>query len=186
MFIQVEETPNPNTLKFVPGRLVSPHQVYAFTKSSQNLPPFVERLFRLGGVMEVFCAHDFMSVSKAQETSWDHLRPLLLAEMTDIFLQNETLSFEAEKTEEVPLEQSPEDAEIAAEIRALLEERVQPFVATHGGSITFSHFHDGVAYLKLQGACSGCPSATMTLKAGVENMLRHYIPEVKAVESVEA
>jgi Fe-S cluster biogenesis protein NfuA len=189
MFIQTQDTPNPDTLKFIPGVLVSENRAIAFaTTVEANSCPLAQQLLEKEDVREVFMGYDFISITKRREANWDVLRPIALTIMTNFFLSTQPLFSEArtslneQKNNNTTTQE--DDGDVVTEIKALLAERVRPFVATHGGDITFQSFRDGTVYLQLFGACSGCPSSTMTLKAGIENMLRHYIPEVQSVEAV--
>ncbi|MDE2166069.1 MAG: NifU family protein [Alphaproteobacteria bacterium] len=180
MFIQTETTPNPATLKFLPGRAVMGDGTANFpTVDSAARSPLAQRLFGLPGVAGVFLGADFITVAKADDVEWLALKPQVLGAIMQHFTAGEPIVLEAPKavTEE-------ESDEVVAQIKELLETRVRPAVAQDGGDIVFDHYADGVVYLHMQGSCSGCPSSTATLKAGIENMLRHYIPEVTEVRPV--
>lgn len=186
MFIETEDTPNPATLKFLPGCAVTGHRGtadFADPASATGRSPLAVTLFGVEGVCGVFLGSDFISVTKTDEFSWATLKPLLLVAITDHF-QSGAVSLEAaaEAQEE---EIAPEDEAVVAQIRELLDTRVRPAVAGDGGDIVFRGYRDGIVRLTMQGACAGCPSSRATLKHGVENMLRHYVPEVVAVEQVE-
>src|SRR5262249_50550308 len=178
MFIQTEPTPNPASLKFLPGRAVMDSGTANFTEAAAaKNSPLAERLFTLEGVTGVYLGADFITVSKTAELDWLKLKPVVLAAIMDHFTSGRPVmgvAVAAESGEE-------EDDEVVAQIKELLETRVRPAVAQDGGDIIFHSFEDGVVYLHMQGSCSGCPSSTATLKAGIENMLRHYIPEVREV-----
>jgi Fe-S cluster biogenesis protein NfuA len=180
MFIETETTPNPATLKFLPGRTVMAQGTANFADAeAATRSPLALRLFGLEGVTQVFFGADFVSVSKADEASWSELKPAVLGALVEHFTAGEPLlTGAAEPTAE------EEDDEVVAQIKELLETRVRPAVAADGGDIIFEAFTDGVVYLQMFGSCSGCPSSTATLKAGIENMLRHYIPEVVEVRAV--
>jgi Fe-S cluster biogenesis protein NfuA len=183
MFIQTEQTPNPATLKFLPGRAVMEAGTANFTDvaAAAARSPLAERLFGLPEVSGVFLGGDFITVTKVGESDWFQLKPAVLAAIMEHFtagLPVVTGSTDAAASSEV------EDDEIVAAIKELLETRVRPAVAQDGGDIIFEDFEDGIVYLHMQGSCSGCPSSTATLKAGIENMLRHYIPEVVEVRAV--
>jgi Fe-S cluster biogenesis protein NfuA len=180
MFIETETTPNPATLKFLPGRTVMEQGTANFADAdAATRSPLALRLFALDGVTQVFFGADFVSVSKADENSWTELKPAVLGAMVEHFSAGEPLlTGAAEPTAE------EEDDEIVVQIKDLLETRVRPAVAQDGGDIIFEAYADGVVYLQMHGSCSGCPSSTATLKAGIENMLRHYIPEVVEVRAV--
>ena len=191
MFIQTQSTPNPNTLKFLPGRDVSPVTPYEFTGAGEaGASPLAGALFELTGVQTVFLGADFVSITKTGEADWSHLKPQALAAIMDHFVSGAPILADmargAERGDEEVYE--GETAEIVAEIKDLIESRVRPAVAQDGGDIVFRRFdaETGVVQLIMRGACSGCPSSTMTLKQGVENLLRHYVPEVTAVEAVAA
>lgn len=181
MFIETETTPNPASLKFLPGRTVMDQGTANFADAdAATRSPLALRLFGLDGVTQVFFGADFVTVSKADETAWSELKPAVLGALVEHFTAGEPLltGAAAEPTA------AEEDDEVVAQIKELLETRVRPAVAADGGDIIFEAFTDGVVYLQMYGSCSGCPSSTATLKAGIENMLRHYIPEVVEVRAV--
>jgi Fe-S cluster biogenesis protein NfuA len=182
MFIQTEPTPNPATLKFLPGREVMASGTANFTEAAAaTSSPLAERLFELEGVTGVYLGSDFITVSKAADLDWLQLKPAVLAAIMDHFTSGQPVMTGAV----APAEASEdEDDEVVSQIKELLETRVRPAVAQDGGDIIFHSFEDGIVYLTMQGSCSGCPSSTATLKAGIENMLRHYIPEVHEVRPV--
>jgi len=185
MFIQTEPTPNPATLKFLPGRPVMPEGVADFRDAeSAERSPLAQALFEVDGVTGVFYGADFISVTKGAG-DWAHLKPAILAAIMDHYTANAPL-FTAEGPDSALPEGdvSAEDAEIVATIKELIETRVRPAVAQDGGDITFQSYDKGRVYLHMRGACSGCPSSTLTLKHGIENMLRHYVPEVEEVVPV--
>jgi Fe-S cluster biogenesis protein NfuA len=182
MFIQTEQTPNPATLKFLPGRDVLPRGTADFPDAgSAARSPLAQRLFEIEGVTGVFLGHDFVTVSKSEGRDWYLLKPSILGAIMEHYaagrpiLNDEGDSGHAEGGEE---------SEVVVQIKELLDTRVRPAVAQDGGDITFHSFDDGIVYLSMRGACSGCPSSSATLKAGIENMLRHYIPEVVEVRQV--
>jgi Fe-S cluster biogenesis protein NfuA len=181
MFIQTEQTPNPATLKFLPGCPVMTSGTANFTsEEAANISPLAERIFSLPEVTGVFLGADFVTVTKTEEGDWYRLKPAILAVIMEHFTAGRpvlVVGAPAGTTEE-------EEDEVVAQIKELLETRVRPAVAQDGGDIIFHDFEDGVVYLHMQGSCSGCPSSTATLKAGIENMLRHYIPEVVEVRAV--
>jgi|SRR5579864_647007 len=181
MFIQTEQTPNPATLKFIPGRAVLATGTANFTTSeAAHRSPLAERLFALDGVTGVFLGNDFITVTKDAERDWHELRPTVLAAIMEHFTAGRPVLLEGAAA----AESDEDDDEVVSQIKELLETRVRPAVAQDGGDIIFDHFQDGVVYLHMQGSCSGCPSSTATLKAGIENMLRHYVPEVHEVRAV--
>jgi Fe-S cluster biogenesis protein NfuA len=181
MFIQTEQTPNPATLKFIPGRVVLASGTANFTTpEAAKRSPLAERLFQLDGVTGVFLGNDFITVTKDFEHEWQSLRPTVLAAIMEHFTAGHPVLLEAAAA----AEDREEDDEVVAQIKELLETRVRPAVAQDGGDIIFDRYQDGIVYLHMQGSCSGCPSSTATLKAGIENMLRHYVPEVHEVRAV--
>lgn len=190
MFIQTETTPNPATLKFIPGREVAGAQAFDFPNAaSGQRSPLARRLFAIEGVSGVFFGADFITVTKASsdqtELDWAHLKPAVLAAIMDHYVSAAPLFEEGESQGTVAhAESAGEHVEIVNQIKELLDTRVRPAVAQDGGDITFQGFTDGVVYLHMQGSCAGCPSSTATLKSGVENLLRHYIPEVEEVRAV--
>ena len=184
MFIQTESTPNPATLKFLPGETVMEQGTADFPDlDSANSSPLAERLFALNGVTGVFLGNDFVTVTKQDSIDWEHIKPSILGAIMDHF-QSGAPVIEGEQTGSVHAEHLGEDTEIVGQIKELLDSRVRPAVAQDGGDITFHGFERGIVYLQMQGACAGCPSSTMTLKMGIENLLRHYIPEVTEVRPV--
>jgi Fe-S cluster biogenesis protein NfuA len=183
MFIQTEPTPNPATLKFLPGRAVMDSGTANFTEAAAaKTSPLAESLFTLEGVTGVYLGADFITVSKAADLDWLQLKPVVLAAIMEHFTSGRPVMSGAAATTETGDEEA--DTEVVSQIKELLETRVRPAVAQDGGDIIFQRFEDGVVYLHMQGSCSGCPSSTATLKAGIENMLRHYIPEVQEVRPV--
>ncbi|WP_135468353.1 NifU family protein [Crenalkalicoccus roseus] len=186
MFIETEGTPNPATLKFLPGREVMGARGTADFAGPEAAArsPLAARLFALPGVARVFLGADFITVTQSGEADWQSLRPQVLGAIMEHFLAG--LPVLEGEDEDGAEDYDPADAEIVEQIKELLDTRVRPAVAGDGGDIVFRGFRDGIVRLHLQGACSGCPSSRATLKHGVENMLRHYVPEVVAVEQVEA
>ncbi len=183
MFIQTEQTPNPATLKFLPGCTVMESGTANFPeRGAAARSPLAERLFELPEVTGVFLATDFITVTKNGDAEWHQLKPAVLAAIMEHFTAGRPVIIG--DSSEATGSAAEEDDEIVAAIKELLETRVRPAVAMDGGDITFEDFEDGVVYLHMQGSCSGCPSSTATLKAGIENMLRHYIPEVTEVRAV--
>jgi len=188
MFIETEGTPNPATLKFLPGRDVMGGRGTAdFTLPAEaaGRSPLAARIFDVGEVSRVFLGNDFVTVTKSEEADWTRLRPRVLGAIMEHYLAGLPVmeGAEAEAEEE---DFDAGDGEIVAQIKDLLDTRVRPAVAGDGGDIVFRGFREGVVRLRMQGACSGCPSSRATLKHGVETMLRHYVPEVVRVEQVEA
>lgn len=185
MFIQTERTPNPATLKFLPGEAVMSSGTADFRDvESAERSPLARRLFQVEGVTGVFFGGDFVSVSKSDDADWQLLKPVILGVIMEHFVAGHPLLLDdaAQTAEEVADDGA--DAEIIAQIRELLDTRVRPAVAQDGGDITYQGFQNGIVMLQLQGSCQGCPSSTMTLKMGIENMLKHYIPEVVEVRAV--
>ena len=184
MFIQTEETPNPATLKFLPGKSVLQAGTADFASElAAKQSPLAQTIFRVKGVCGVFLGNDFITVTKETSEDWDHLKPEILAAILDHFQsENPVLASEAGKISHA--EHNGPDEELVNQIKQLLDTRVRPAVAQDGGDITFHGFEDGIVYLHMQGACAGCPSSTMTLKMGIENLLRHYIPQVTEVRPV--
>lgn len=185
MFIETEGTPNPATLKFLPGRPVMGSGTADFPSAeAAAASPLAAALFELPGVARVFFGSDFVSVTKTDPVAWQALKPQVLGLIMEHFVAGRPMiAGEAGPASEEDV--SPEDAEIAAQIKELLDTRVRPAVAGDGGDIVFRGYRDGVVKLHMQGSCSGCPSSRATLKHGIENMLRYYVPEVIAVEQVE-
>ncbi|MEE2774931.1 MAG: NifU family protein [Pseudomonadota bacterium] len=186
MFIQTESTPNPATLKFLPGQTVLQNGTAEFgsIESAEN-SPLAKRIFQVNGVMSVFFGTDFITVTKAENADWEHLKTEILASIMDHYQSGDVVSQENEGVIDHAEHAGP-DKELVNKIKELLDTRVRPAVAQDGGDITFHRYEEGVVYLYMQGACAGCPSSTMTLKMGIENLLRHYIPEVKEVRPVAA
>lgn len=185
MFIQTEPTPNPATLKFLPGRTVIASGTANFTEAetAARLSPLAERLFYLPEVTGVFLGADFITVTKDGAGDWYQLKPAILAVIMEHFTAGRPVLLAAVDSAVAEASQEDED-EVVSQIKELLETRVRPAVAQDGGDIIFHNFEDGVVYLHMQGSCSGCPSSTATLKTGIENMLRHYVPEVVEVRAV--
>jgi Fe-S cluster biogenesis protein NfuA len=182
MFIQTENTPNPEALKFIPGQLVTagnPIECLSITDASCS--PLAEELFKIKEVKGVFLGYDFITVTKELGASWEVIKPEILMTMMDFFVSGRSVLQEGHGD----LGDAIEDADpIVREIREIIETKVRPAVAQDGGDIVFKGFVDGIVQLELRGSCSGCPSSTITLKNGIENMLKHYVPEVIAVEAV--
>jgi Fe-S cluster biogenesis protein NfuA len=184
MFIQTEQTPNPATLKFLPGCPVMASGTANFTsEEAARISPLAQRLFSLPEVTGVFLGADFVTVTKTGDGDWYRLKPAVLALIMEHFTAGRPVMI-AEAAESGAETGEEDEDEVVAQIKELLETRVRPAVAQDGGDIIFHDFEDGVVYLHMQGSCSGCPSSTATLKAGIENMLRHYIPEVVEVRAV--
>jgi Fe-S cluster biogenesis protein NfuA len=186
MFIQTEETPNPATLKFLPGKPVLGEGTLDMpNKQAAAQSPLAERLFGIEGIAGVFFGYDFITVTK-QDGEWQHLKPAILGAIMEHFMAGQPiLKEDAGPTPEDGEEFFEEgDAPTVATIKELLETRIRPAVAGDGGDITFRGYKDGVVYLVMKGACSGCPSSTATLRHGIQNLLRHFLPDVREVQSV--
>ena len=184
MFIQTESTPNPATLKFLPGQSVLEMGTADFpTADAAEKSPLAKRIFAVAGVSGVFFGNDFVTVTKEDATDWDHIKPALLGAIMEHYQSGQPV-IEGEQAASGHAEHTGEHSEVVGQIKELLDSRVRPAVAQDGGDITFHGFDRGVVYLHMQGACAGCPSSTLTLKMGIENLLRHYIPEVTEVRPV--
>lgn len=191
MFIETETTPNPASLKFLPGRQVMPAGTREFTSpESSESSPLAQAIFDTGEVVNVMFGGDFVSVTAAPGVSWTDLKPQVVAILLDHFVSEAPLFVEASAAgfavpaeDALLVEEDPANADIVAQIHELLETRVRPAVAGDGGDIAYRGFKDGIVYLTLQGACSGCPSSTATLKHGIEGLLKHYVPEVVEVRA---
>lgn len=189
--VEVQQTPNPETRKFLPGCDISPGGPLAFSSAEEaQTSPFAAALFHVQGVSGVFLGYNFVSVTKDPAATWDVLEPVLVAAVrqaceAQLSLWEDQGAVSDGVQAGVSAQEGPkaEVGTIERDIQDLLDQRIRPFVARDGGDITFHRFEDGVVYLTLRGACSGCPSASLTLKRGVENLLRHFIPEVQSVEA---
>ena len=183
MFIQTEATPNPATLKFLPGRSVLETGTLDLrSRDEAAQSPLAERLFAVDGVRGVFFSSDFIAVTKDDDAEWQHLKPMILGGIMEHFMSGAPLLNSASpEPAEVDEFFDTADAETVATIKELIETRVRPAVASDGGDITFKGFKDGVVYLNMKGACSGCPSSTATLRHGIQNLLRHFLPDVTEV-----
>ena len=183
MFIQTEATPNPATLKFIPGRAVLDSGTMEFVNpEAAARSPLAAKLFDVPGVTSVFYGADFVTVTKAAPKDWQMLKPAILGGIMEHYTSGEpVIAGEASASEGA----ADDDDEIVAQIKDLLETRVRPAVAQDGGDIVFQDFRDGVVYLHMHGSCSGCPSSTATLKMGIENLLKHYVPEVVEVQAAQ-
>ena len=190
MLIQTETTPNPATLKFLPGQVVMTSGTRDFaTPEDAEASPLAEAIYSIGDVENVFYGRDFISVTAAPGVEWRDLKPQVLGILLDHFSSGAPL-FKAGSAGEIfiagdeGIPENPEDADIIAQVKELIETRVRPAVANDGGDIVYRGYDKGIVYLAMQGACSGCPSSTMTLKNGIEGLLKHYVPEVEAVKAV--
>jgi len=183
MFIQTEQTPNPATLKFLPGRVVLERGTRDFPAvETAHASPLAEELFRIQGVAGVFFGSDFITVTKDDRFDWPVLKPMILAAIMDHFTAARPIVLDAGA--ETDADADATESEVVSQIKELIETRVRPAVAQDGGDIVFRGFEDGVVLLSLKGSCSGCPSSAATLKAGIENLLKHYVPEVREVRQV--
>jgi Fe-S cluster biogenesis protein NfuA len=188
MLIQTETTPNPLTLMFLPGQVVMDGTRDFATPEEAEASPLAEAIFSTGDVEGVFFGRDFISVTAAPGVEWSYLKPQILTILLDHFSSGAPL-FKAGSAagihipaDDIP--ENPEDADIVAQIRDLIDTRIRPAVARDGGDIVYRGYQDGKVFLAMQGACSGCPSSTMTLKQGIESLLKHYVPEVETVEAI--
>ena len=186
MFIQTESTPNPATLKFLPGQMVLQTGTADFPSAEASTSsPMAQRIFAVDGVTGVFFGPDFVTVTKSDTIEWDHIKPGILGAIMEHYQSGDSV-MDGDTGAVGHAEHTGEDGEVVTQIKELLDTRVRPAVAQDGGDITFHGFERGVVYLHMQGACAGCPSSTMTLKMGIENLLKHYIPEVIEVRPVAA
>lgn len=187
MFIQTQETPNPNSLKFLPGIRVldSGTRDFPTVRAAMNTSPLAKLLFRIEGVKSVFFGPDFITITKVdEETNWNVIKPLVFATVMDFFVSGQPVMFEVEESAAAAESPAEEEDETVMMIKELLETRIRPTVQEDGGDITYVDFKEGVVYLRLQGSCTSCPSSVVTLKSGVKNMLQFYIPEVLGVIQV--
>lgn len=192
MFIQTEETPNPATLKFIPdNKIVLENGVIEFKNQKQaaTKSPLALQLFEIDGVEGILLGKDFITITKSNKKEWKKIKPEIQATIMDFYVSGKPILYEQNSNEDsknnTKNSVNEEDSEIVKQIKELIEIKVRPAVAMDGGDIIFHSFEDGIVRLVLKGSCSGCPSSTITLKNGIENMLKHYIPEVEAVEQVQ-
>jgi len=179
MFVQTEVTPNPNSLKFLPGKKVSNSGPYEITNKEDMQNELVRNILSINGVVGIFLGQDFISVNKNEKIQWDEIKHIVISLINDFYADGKEFVIDENiKEEDVDL------SEIESKIVKILEEKIRPAVARDGGDIKFKEFKDGIVKVQLQGSCSGCPSSTMTLKQGVQNLLCHYLPEVKRVEAI--
>ena len=179
MFVQTEITPNPNSLKFIPGKVVSSVGSFEVTKNDNINNELIRNILSVNGVEGIFLSKDFISVNKHDENSWDDIKHIVISHINEFYASGKEFVINKDLTE-----QNEGLDEIEKQIVQLLEEKIRPAIARDGGDIKFKEFKDGVVKVQLQGSCSGCPSSTMTLKQGVQNLLCHYLPEVKKVEAI--
>ena len=180
MFVQTEVTPNPNSLKFLPGKKVSNSGPYEITNKEDMKNELVRNILSINGVVCIFLGQDFISVNKNENIEWDEIKHIVISLINDFYADGKEFVID-ENIKEQDLDLS----EIESKIVKILEEKIRPAVARDGGDIKFKEFKDGVVKVQLQGSCSGCPSSTMTLKQGVQNLLCHYLPEVKEVVAIQ-
>ena len=179
MFVQMEITPNPNSLKFLPGKIVSKGGSFEITKKDDVKNELIRNIMSINGVEGVFLNKDFISINKYDDTSWDDIKHIVISLINDFYSSGKEFVIDKD-----PLESNENLGEIEKKIVQILDQKIRPAVAKDGGDIRFKEFKDGVVMVQLQGSCSGCPSSTMTLKQGVQNLLCHYLPEVKEVKAV--
>ena len=179
MFVQTEITPNPNSLKFIPGKVVSSVGSFEVTKKDKTNNELIRNILSVKGVEGIFLSKDFISVNKYNENSWDDIKHIVISHINEFYASGKEFVINKDLNE-----QSDSFDEIEKRIVQLLEEKIRPAIARDGGDIKFKEFKDGIVKVQLQGSCSGCPSSTMTLKQGVQNLLCHYLPEVKGVEAI--
>ena len=179
MFVQTEITPNPNSLKFLPGKNVSNKGSFEITQKDQTNNELVKNLLSINGVEGIFLGKDFISINKYDDVSWDEIKHIVISLINDFYSSGKECV-----VENTLIENNENLKDIEKKIVKILDEKIRPAVAKDGGDIKFKEFKDGIVKVQLQGSCSGCPSSTMTLKQGVQNLLCHYLPEVKKVEAV--
>ena len=179
MFVQTEVTPNPNSLKFLPGKVVSKVGSFEVTKKDKVKNELIKDILSINGVEGIFLGKDFISVNKYEETSWEEIKHVVISLINEFYSTGKDFIIDKDLNE-----QNESLDEIEKKIIKLLDDKIRPAVAKDGGDIKFREFKDGVVRVQLQGSCSGCPSSTMTLKRGVQNLLCHYLPEVKEVEAI--
>ncbi len=179
MFVQTEMTPNPNSLKFLPGKNVSNNGSFEITQKDQTNNELVKNLLSINGVEGIFLGKDFISINKYDDTSWDEIKHIVISLINDFYSSGKECV-----VENTLIENNENLKDIEKKIVKILDEKIRPAVAKDGGDIKFKEFKDGIVKVQLQGSCSGCPSSTMTLKQGVQNLLCHYLPEVKKVEAL--
>tara|TARA_A100001011_G_scaffold40294_1_gene38052 strand:- start:161 stop:700 length:540 start_codon:yes stop_codon:yes gene_type:complete len=179
MFVQTEITPNPNSLKFIPGRVVSNGGSFEITQKDNVKNDLIKNILSVNGVEGIFLSKEFISVNKYDGASWDDIKHIIISLINDFYSSGKEFVIDND-----PNESKENFDEIEKKIIQILEEKIRPAVAKDGGDIKFKEFKDGIVKVQLQGSCSGCPSSTMTLKQGVQNLLCHYLPEVKQVEAI--
>ena len=180
MFVQTETTPNPNSLKFLPGKIVSNTGSHEITKKDKIKNELIRNIMSINGVEGIFLSKDFISVNKYEETSWDDIKHIIISLINDFYSSGKKFVIDKNLNEE-----NENLDEIEKKIVQILDQKIRPAVAKDGGDIKFKEFKDGIVKVQLQGSCSGCPSSTLTLKQGIQNLLCHYLPEVKEVVEVQ-
>ena len=181
MFVQTENTPNPNSLKFLPGKTVSNHGSFEITKKDETNNELVRNLLSINGVEGIFLGKDFLSINKYEDIPWDEIKHIIISLINDYYSDGKEYVINQDLNE---TSKDRDLGEIEEKIEKILNEKIRPAVAKDGGDIKFIEFTNGIVKVQLQGSCYGCPSSTMTLKQGVQNLLKHYLPEVKEVEAV--
>jgi len=185
MIIQTEHTPNPDTLKFLPGKIVSEVGSLEFLKNDKNIEiPLANKILSLEGTLMVFFGEDFITVKKEKSLSWENLKHGIISEINDYYSKGNNVVVKKDSKKQNKTEVTNEISDVVKKINEILDVKIRPAVARDGGDITFKSFKDGIVTVELKGSCSGCPSSTATLKPGVQNLLCHYITEVKSVEAV--
>ena len=179
MFVQTETTPNPNSIKFIPGKIVSNSGSFEVTRKDETKNELIKNLLSVNGVEGIFLGKDFISINKYDDTSWDEIKHIVISLINDFYSSGKECV-----VENTLIENNENLKDIEKKIVKILDEKIRPAVAKDGGDIKFKEFKDGIVKVQLQGSCSGCPSSTMTLKQGVQNLLCHYLPEVKKVEAL--
>ena len=179
MFVQTEITPNPNSLKFLPGKIVSSNGSFEITKKDKTNNELIQNLLSINGVEGIFLGSDFISINKYEDTPWDEIKHIVISLINDFYSTGNEIVINKDLNES-----NSNLKDIEKKIVQILDQKIRPAVAKDGGDIKFKEFKDGIVKVQLQGSCSGCPSSTMTLKQGVQNLLCHYIPEVKQVEAI--
>ena len=183
MYVQTEETPNPNTLKFLPGKTVSEVGSFEFTAKDQTENRLIKGILSMKEVNMVFLGPDFITVKKTEQILWKEIKPKIISLINEYYLKNNVSILDKNYVKQKSNDKEPTD-EVVKKIISILDEKIRPAVARDGGDIKFKSFDNGLVTVELQGSCSGCPSSVMTLKQGVQNLLCHYVPEVKKVEAV--
>ena len=181
MFIQTENTPNPNSLKFLPGKMVSNQGSFEITRKDETNNELIRNLLSINGIEGIFLGKDFLSINKYDNIPWDEIKHIIISLINDYYSDGKEYVINQDLNEDL---KDRDLGEIEKKIEKILNEKIRPAVAKDGGDIKFIEFSNGIVKVQLQGSCSGCPSSTMTLKQGVQNLLKHYLPEVKEVEAV--